>query len=507
MDILKRIHQHSLSHPDRPAVISGEYTLTWKDLDLLSGRLAAHLEDLCGSNHAPVAVYGHKNPLMLICFLACVRSGRAYCPIDISVPDNRTQMILDQMDSPVVLATEPLSCDCRTKALLDLDKITALLKEDLPVLPEEAAVSGDDTYYIIFTSGSTGTPKGVQITADCLNHYLDWSVTLGTSPADKEGRVFLNQAPFSFDLSVMDLYTCLASGGTLFCLPKDVQGDYRQLLSYLERSGAEIWVSTPSFADICLTDASFGSDLLPKLNLFLFCGETLTNKTAEKLQKRFPQALILNTYGPTESTVAVSEVLVTEELNRTVSPLPVGRAKPGTILEIWKEDGSTAPEGAKGEIIILGDTVSTGYYKRPDLTEKAFFTCERNGLPLRGYHTGDEGYLKEGMLYYGGRIDLQIKLHGYRIEVEDIENNILRLPGVSRTAVVPNIRDGKVKSLAAFTVCQTPVENSFAKSQELKKLLKDYLPDYMIPKKFIFLDELPVTANGKADRKKLGGML
>ena len=111
------------------------------------------------------------------------------------------------------------------------------------------------------------------------------------------------------------------------------------------------------------------------------------------------------------------------------------------------------------------------------------------------------------MLYYGGRIDLQIKLHGYRIEVEDIENNILRLPGVSRTAVVPNIRDGKVKSLAAFTVCQTPVENSFAKSQELKKLLKDYLPDYMIPKKFIFLDELPVTANGKADRKKLGGML
>ena len=151
MDILKRIHQHSLSHPDRPAVISGEYTLTWKDLDLLSGRLAAHLEDLCGSNHAPVAVYGHKNPLMLICFLACVRSGRAYCPIDISVPDNRTQMILDQMDSPVVLATEPLSCDCRTKALLDLDKITALLKEDLPVLPEEAAVSGDDTYYIIFS--------------------------------------------------------------------------------------------------------------------------------------------------------------------------------------------------------------------------------------------------------------------------------------------------------------------------------------------------------------------
>ena len=197
MDILKRIHQHSLSHPDRLAVISGEDTLTWKDLDLLSGRLAAHLKELCGSNHAPVAVYGHKNPLMLICFLACVRSGRAYCPIDISVPDNRTQMILDQMDSPVVLATEPLACDCRAKALLDLDKITALLKEELPALFPKKPPSQVMTLTIL--SSLQEVPelqKEFRSLQNCLNHYLDWSVTLGTSPADKEGRVFLNQAPF-----------------------------------------------------------------------------------------------------------------------------------------------------------------------------------------------------------------------------------------------------------------------------------------------------------------------
>lgn len=507
MNILKRIRQGSLAHPDRLAVVSEKETLTWGELDLLSARLAAHIEQFCGDNKSPIAVYGHKKPMMLVCFLACVRSGRAYCPIDISVPDSRTQLILDQMDSSLVLATEPLACSCGDKALWDLEKLTVLLSQDLPLLPENMAVSGDDTYYIIFTSGSTGTPKGVQITANCLNHYLDWSITLGTSPDQKQGQVFLNQAPFSFDLSVMDLYTCLACGGTLFCLSKSSQADYRMLLERLEASKAQVWVSTPSFADICLTDVSFSENLLPELELFLFCGETLTNKTVQKLQSRFPKAQIMNTYGPTESTVAVTQVLVDEELNRTTSPLPVGCPKPGTLIEIWKEDGTVASPGEKGEIIILGDTVSSGYYKRPDLTEKAFFTCQRHGQTIRGYHTGDEGYLEDNMLYYGGRIDLQIKLHGYRIELGDIENNILRLPGISQTAVIPRISAGKVKSLAAFTVCQTPVENSFAKSQELKKLLKDYLPDYMIPKKFIFLEELPVTANGKADRKALSSML
>ena len=140
---------------------------------------------------------------------------------------------------------------------------------------------------MIFTSGSTGNPKGVQITSDCLNHYLDWSVGLGNTRDEKEGRIFLNQAPFSFDLSVMDLYTCLACGGTLFPLTKTEQADFSLLLPALANSGASVWVSTPSFADMCLRDPNFDSDLLPQLRLFLFCGETLTNRTAEKLSGRF----------------------------------------------------------------------------------------------------------------------------------------------------------------------------------------------------------------------------
>ena len=207
----------------------------------------------------------------------------------------------------------------------------------------------------------------------------------------------------------------------------------------------------------------------------------------------------------------MTDVLVTQELAVLEEPLPVGSPKPGTKIEIWDEDGNVLPEGEKGEIIILGDTVSTGYYGRPDLTEKSFFVSEHC---VRGYHTGDKGYLKNGMLYYCGRIDLQIKLHGYRIELEDVESNISKLPQVEHAVVVPGIRGGKVSSLTAYIV-KRPLEDNCASVSgsgsertvdELAKLrsdLKQFLPDYMIPKKIVFVDELPMTNNGKVDRKRL----
>lgn len=536
MNILEKIREHAKQMPDRVAVICGERRLTWGQLWIYSERLAAWIAGT-EQGKAPVAVYGHKDPWMLVCFLACVKSGRAYCPIDISVPDERVKMILEMLPSGIVLTTEPLQfgrdqekvCGKRIVGCRDLEE--TFQRTDLETPGEEQWVRGDETYYIIFTSGSTGTPKGVQITADCLRHYLDWSVGLGTLPDQKEGQIFLNQAPFSFDLSVMDLYTCLACGGTLFCLEKQVQADYGRLLEALEESGANVWVSTPSFADVCLSDPKFDQKLLPGLQVFLFCGETLGNRTARKLQERFPDAVVVNTYGPTESTVAVTEVLVTPELAAADHALPVGRAKPGTRIEIHDADGMNVPEGEKGEIIIVGDTVSTGYYQQEELTKKAFFMMGES----RAYHTGDEGYLRDGMLYYSGRIDLQIKLHGYRIELEDIENNIRRLPQISHAVVIPNQRGGKVSSLTAYVVlnenarnmqadCEIGLqaaesaavpekqsgggyipEDEKAMSVHLKECLAAFLPSYMIPKKFVFLDQMPMTNNGKADRKLLGG--
>ena len=204
---------------------------------------------------------------------------------------------------------------------------------------------------------------------------------------------------------------------------------------------------------MCLRDPNFDSSLLPQISLFLFCGETLTNRTAQKLAGRFPDAVIMNTYGPTESTVAVTEVQVTPELTETEIPLPVGRPKPGTWIEIHSPEGARLTDGERGEIVILGNTVSPGYFRRPDLSEPVFFTVSKSGNTVRGYRTGDEGYIKDGMLYYCGRIDLQIKLHGYRIELGDIESNLLKLPGIKNAAAVANMRDGKSKKYYRFP-CQ-----------------------------------------------------
>lgn len=527
MDILRELQRYAQEIPERAAIRCGDVVLTYEELWKYSDALAMWIlhrekakagvkgEVLLEAKH-PIAVYGHKNPWMLVCFLACVKAGHAYCPIDWSVPEARTERILRSLPSEIVFATETLHADVGEKQVIKLLQMQQLAGDGRNGTPEEYGtealkeckaetnwVRGSETWYIIFTSGSTGMPKGVQISADCLNHYLDWSVGLGSSREEKRGQVFLNQAPFSFDLSVMDLYTCLASGGTLYCLEKSVQSDYRCLMESLEESGANVWVSTPSFAEVCLSEHSFAEEKLPGLTVFLFCGETLGNRTVRKLQERFPKARIVNTYGPTESTVAVTDVLVTPELAEGIEPLPVGRAKPGTRIEIWDENGCVLPDGEKGEVIILGDTVSTGYYGQEDLTARAFFTDAKTGE--RGYRTGDKGYLEQGMLFYCGRIDLQIKLHGYRIELEDIENNIRHLSGVEHVAVLPNVRDGKVKSLTAYVVEGEVPQDARAESARLKQDLLQYVPDYMVPKKFVFLEQMPMTDNGKADRKRLGG--
>ena len=496
MDILHRIEKTARTDPGRLVFVCDDQKMTYGQLWERSGRLARYLGEKGGGG--PLPVWGHKSPWMLVCFVAAARAGLGYCPLDTSIPWQRAASILENLPEGVLLATESVPGEAG-REVLSLSEMEKICERELPVREEELSpVRGEDIFYVIFTSGSTGTPKGVTISESNLGHFLDWS----TSLVGKEGGVYLNQAPFSFDLSVMDLYTCLASGGTLWCLTKKVQGSYKELMESLGASGATVWVSTPSFALMALADPSFGRELMKDLECFLFCGETLPAKTVARLWKAFPGARIYNTYGPTESTVAVTGVLLEEGLPATGEALPVGRAKPGTLIEIWDEDGRVLPEGERGEVIILGDTVSAGYLGREDLNAKAFFTREG----LRGYHTGDEGYLRDGMLYYVGRLDLQVKLHGYRIELGDIEAALASLPGVRQAVVLPRRRGGAISSLTGLVVLE---EGSGARPEmeALREALREKLPEYMVPKKLEPIGEIPMTRNGKADRKALEALL
>ncbi len=506
MHVLQRIDEYGETLAARDVYVWKEHRMTYGQLKLYSDRIAAWLLDTYPENdRRPVVVYGHKNPMMLAAFIGCAKAGRAYCPVDVSLPGDRLRMIISMTATPAVLATEPLeNVEARVVQAGDI------AKEYPRSASPESWLSPEQTLYIIFTSGSTGRPKGVEISYGALCNFADWSVTLGGGEEQKQGARFLNQAPFSFDLSVMDLYTCLACGGTLCPLDKETQGNYVRLFSTLKEMDPAVWVSTPSFSEICLADPGFRQELMPSLSAFLFCGERLTNSTAAKLLERFPKAQVINTYGPTESTVAVTGTRITSQLCGLSEPLPVGTAKPGTAIYICGEDGRPVPGGEAGEILITGNTLAKGYFEDPEQTGRAFRDLTLpDGETVRAYHTGDAGYLRGDMLYFNGRMDFQVKFHGYRIELGDIEENLLRIPGIAQACVLPRYKEDKVNSLTGFVSlagadAEAPdPKQDRQRSLAIREQLRAFLPEYMIPKKLVFMSRLPVTPNGKVDRKAL----
>ena len=486
MDLLATIDRWGAVAPERPAHVSQDRTLTYGELRAQSDALAAWLAQKLGDNRAPIAVIGHKEPEMLVAFLGAVKSGHPYVPIDLSIPAQRAERIVQNAGAALTLTPEAV-------------------REALAAPPAKAQpkpVTGEDPYYIIFTSGSTGEPKGVVITLNCLTTFVDW--TLGEQRFPELNETFLNQAPFSFDLSVMDLYSSLASGGTLFSVTKEAIANPKVLYQAFASSGITTWVSTPSFAQMCLVEKSFGPAMLPHIRRFWFCGETLANETAAQLLDRFPDAEVWNTYGPTEATVATTSIRVDRAVIAGHSPLPVGYVMPGTRIAIMDEHRASVPEGERGEIVIIGPNVSPGYLGRADLTEKAFFATDG----LRAYRTGDWGRTRHGLVFFEGRMDGQIKLHGYRIEIGDIESHLRALPQIADAVVLVVEKNGKPDSLAGFVVLRERGAGSdFDISLQFKKQLADRLPNYMVPRKFSFLDAFPMTANGKADRRKLAELL
>ena len=488
MDIVAAIDHWGQATPEHIAHISGDTCLTYGQLRDDSDRLAAELLRTLPAGTAPVVVLGHKEPEMLVAFLGVLKAGRAYIPVDTSWPEARVAQVVAASACAIVLT--PM--DVRQRLANSHATPTNFPVREL-----------DDPHYIIFTSGSTGEPKGVVITSRNLATFLEWMLA---EQAFKPGReIFLNQAPFSFDLSVMDLYLSLITGGTLFSINKDDVANLNRLSESLARSGVTTWVSTPSFAQLCLADPRFSAALLPDVRRFLFCGETLSPFVAGELLARFPAAAVWNTYGPTEATVAMTSIRIDRAVLEKYPALPVGFPMPGGRAEIRDEAGAMLPAGEAGEIVIHGANVSIGYLGRPDLTEKVFAT--RDGV--RTYRTGDWGQLDaDGLLFVTGRMDGQIKLNGYRIELGDIEAHLRALPAVGDAVVLPVRATGTPDLLAAFVV---PAARDGSSDLEfmlaLRAALAERLPAYMIPKKFRFLESFPMTANGKSDRRQLAALL
>lgn len=467
--------------------------LTYKTLIEYSDKLAVYLEKKLGNNKNPIVVYGHKHPFMLVFFLACVKSGRAFCPVDINTPQERVDEIVRTVDSELVLVTEDIEL---SKELINVELAKEIINNTEKRISKEYYVKGEDIFYIIFTSGSTGKPKGVCITYNNLNNFLHWYTGYYN---ENDELVFLGHPPFSFDLSVMSLWPSLYLGASLVQIDKKHQEDFKVMFEELKNSNAIIWISTPSFIEMCFIDKSFNQTLMPRVKQFVFCGEKLFAQTVEKIHKNFPGAQVINTYGPTESTVMVTWLEVTKDIVQTYyENLPIGKVKWGSKVELKNVDS----EG-KGEIAIIGNTVAKGYFKNEQLSKEKFGVDVLDGKEVRSYLTGDLGYFKDDMLFCEGRIDFQVKLHGHRIELEDIDNNLLKNKKIRQAATLPNYVNDKLNSLTSFIVYNEKIEKRFEVTKEIKKQLKKLVPEYMVPKKIVFLEEMPLNNNGKIDKKKL----
>lgn len=590
IDVLKRVDYFANNTPNRIAFKSVCGEITYSQLWEAAKKLSKLIRNLQAEGElepkAPIAVYGHKEPQMLVAFIGCALARHPYCPLDRSMPDTRIDDILRTINTPFWIKCEEaetrilelnasnlgergeyqaeyqVNKENQTDDEYQADKEYEAGEAHETDSSEINEIEPSDVAYIIFTSGSTGKPKGVEVTRENLGNFLEWMTGEGSSIDDKEGKVFLNQAPYSFDLSVMDTYTALACGGTIASLDKGTMTTPANTMEFLKNQKVNYWVSTPSFVDMILAEKTFNSQNYPDIKVFFFCGERLTKTTANKLIEAFPNAKVINTYGPTESTVAISSVEICSEHIDSQDELPVGVVKSGTEVFIRSEDGTIldllnenivnekiynekVEEGLKpkaalasqevdegfkgkdalayqemekglklkdamasqepkiGEILIEGNTVAKGYFKMPEKTALAFEVVKmKNGQLRRLYHTGDLGYFKNGMLYCVGRTDLQVKVHGYRMELGDIEANILLKEDVEAVCVVPKRKDGKIRSLVAYVVSPSAC-GTFEDAKSIKQHLRGLLPEYMIPKKIKFIDRLPMTSNGKVNRKAL----
>ena len=487
--------------PDATALVFGAERLSHRELDELSNQVARHLAEHGVGRGDRVGLCIDRSVELIACLVGILKSGAAYVPLDPTYPRDRLALMREDADLRLVLASDSHAGwiggdDAEVSTVHSWDTVAARLRE-LPTTPVDVVVRPEDDAYVIFTSGSTGRPKGIQMPHRALANLVGWQLERSTFAP--RARV-LQYSSISFDVSFQEVAATLASGGELVMVPDSERRDPRRLLEILRDLRVQRlflpFVALRSLVEV----ASHGGGLPDELTEIITAGEQLrVDDVMREVFARSPRLTLDNQYGPSETHVITAHLLDGDPRSWPDFP-PIGRALTDCTAEVLDDDRNPVVQGAIGEIYLGGINLAHGYFRRPDLTERAFVTVGRGDSARRLYRTGDLAFVDEhGDIHYQGRIDDQVKIRGHRIEPGEINSVASRLDGVGQCLTHAFRRpNGAAYLVTYFTTTDDDID-----AARLREHLRAHLPDYMVPAFVIELDRIELGPSGKADLRSM----
>ena len=491
--------------PNGIAVVCGDTQLTYRELDERANKLAHHLRSLGVGPDQPVAIATGRAPEMLVGILGTLKAGGAYLPVDLTYPMERLAYVFADAGVKAILTRE-----CEESAVPSVEGAARILLDaDLPAGASEWAEidkqsaarpsrisKPTDLAYVIYTSGSTGTPKGVALEHTGLVNLATWHMrAYDVKPEDRATHL----AGLAFDASVWEVWPYLFAGSSLHLVPEDVRLAPKRLIEWLANNRiSQSFLPTPLAEAVLREEIPFDFPL----EVVLTGGDKLRRAPTKPLPFR-----LVNHYGPTENTVVATATDVIPEFTEngesadaaaaggesSATAPPIGRPIDNVRVFVLDGGGQAVPVGVPGELFIGGKSLARGYFGRPDLTAEKFVT--RSGERL--YATGDlVRWSTDGLLEFLGRLDGQVKVRGFRIELGEVEAHVGKHEAVTDCAVVIRHDDEGEATLIGYAVAR-------ATSDDLREYLRTVVPEYMVPVTFVLLDEMPLTPNGKVDRRAL----
>lgn len=480
-------------YPERKALIAADRTLSYKELNSEANALGHFLREKGAGPETVVAVMTERDSLAYVMRQGVLKSGAAFLPLDPDYPEERIKYIMEDSKAKILVSTKKIIENHEQLQhllisegimVIEADQYSSLVGTD----NINVSVPNEAPAYVIYTSGSTGRPKGVVLTQKNLVNFVDDNEKNREILGYTEfGQTSLAIAALTFDFAIMEEFVPIANGMTVVLATQEQIMNPIDLAELIQDNQVEIMSCTPSYLSNFITMDCF-IPVIKQLKSVDFGAEAFPPELFTKLKRLNPSIHIMNGYGPTEATISCIMDVVESEQNITIG-LPNANVHVATL----DRDNRLQPLGAKGELVIIGEGVGRGYLGKKELTEKCFITL----FGKKAYRSGDFARIRDdGKIEYHGRLDSQVKLRGLRIELNEIESVMRNYPGL-RSCIVQVIKE-KSEFLAAWFTADTVIDIA-----SLNKYLSSYLASYMVPQAYVQLDEMPLTSNGKIDKRAL----